>query len=112
MTGNEFQKAALRTASGMNYEHHGMLINGVLGLCGESGEVADLVKKAVFQVHTLDKEHLDKELGDCLWYIAVAAESLGYDLDDIFQMNVDKLKARYPNGFEAERSLHREEGDV
>ena len=46
MTGNEYQKEALRTASGMNYEHHGMLINGVLGLCGEAGEVADIVKKS------------------------------------------------------------------
>lgn len=112
MTGNEFQKAALRTASGMNYEHHGMLINGVLGLCGESGEAADIVKKATFQGHTLDKEHLAKELGDCAWYLAVAAAGIDYDLDTIFQMNKEKLEARYPNGFEAERSLHREDGDV
>lgn len=112
MTGNEFQKAALRTASGMNYKHHGMLINGALGLCGESGEVADLIKKSVFQGHTLDKEHLAKELGDCLWYIAVAAYALGYDLDTIFQMNKEKLEARYPDGFDAERSLHREVVDL
>lgn len=112
MTGNEFQKAALRTASGMNYEHHGMLINGVLGLCGESGEAADIVKKATFQGHPLDKEHLALELSDCLWYVAVAAHAIGYDLDTVFQMNVDKLKARYPDGFDAERSLHRREGDV
>lgn len=63
MTGNEYQKEALRTASGMNYEHHGMLINGVLGLCGEAGEVADIVKKATFQGHELDTKHIAEELG-------------------------------------------------
>ena len=55
MTINEYQKEALRTASGMNYENHGLLENAALGLCGESGEVADLVKKALFQGHKLDR---------------------------------------------------------
>lgn len=68
MTGNEYQGAALRTASGMNYDHHGMIINGALGLCGESGEVADIIKKATFQGHQLDKEHIAEELGDVAWY--------------------------------------------
>lgn len=109
MTGNEFQKAALRTASGMNYEHHGMLMNGALGLCGESGEVADIVKKAAFQGHDLDVAHVAEELSDVAWYLAVAARAIGYDLDTIFQINVDKLKARYPDGFDANRSIHRPE---
>ena len=76
MTGNEYQKEALRTASGMNYEHHGMLINGVLGLCGEAGEVADIVKKATFQGHELDTKHIAEELGDCAWYLAIAAAAI------------------------------------
>lgn len=109
MTGKEYQKAALRTASGMNYEHHGMLMNGALGLCGESGEVADLVKKATFQGHELNAERVAEELGDVAWYLAVAAEAIGYSLDDILQMNVDKLLKRYPDGFDAERSVHRPE---
>ena len=71
MTGNEYQGAALRTASGMNYDHHGMIINGALGLCGESGEVADIIKKATFQGHQLDKEHIAEELGDVAWYLAI-----------------------------------------
>ena len=129
MTGNEYQKAALRTASltGKNKKvspmveillERGypvgdlMLLNGALGLGGESGEVEDQVKKFIFQGHPLDKEHIAKELGDIAWYLAVAAHGIGYDLDTIFQMNVDKLLARYPNGFEAERSLHRKEGDL
>lgn len=110
MTGNEYQKAALRTASMTDSES--LLLNGVMGLCGEAGECIDMVKKHLFQGHPLDKEHLAKEISDCMWYVAIAAEGIGYDLDTIFQMNVDKLMARYPNGFEAERSLHREAGDV
>jgi len=129
MTGNEYQRAALRTASltGKNKKvspmveillERGypvsdlMLLNGALGLGGESGEVEDIVKKSIFQGHSLDKAHIAKELGDIAWYLAVAAHGIGYDLDTIFQMNVDKLTARYPDGFEAERSLHREVGDV
>lgn len=112
MTINEYQKEALRTASGTNYKNHGMLENAALGLCGEGGEVADLVKRALFQGHKLDKERLAKELGDVAWYIAVGAHALGYDLETVLHMNVVKLRERYPNGFEAERSLRREVGDV
>lgn len=112
MTINEYQKEALRTASGMNHKNHDMLENAALGLCGEGGEVADLVKKALFQGHKLDKEHLAKELGDVAWYVAVGAHALGYDLETVLRMNVVKLRERYPDGFEVERSLHREVGDV
>ena len=112
MTINEYQSLAMRTASGMNYEHHGMLLNGVLGLCGESGEVADIVKKATFQGHDLDIEHVAKELGDICWYIAVSANAIGCDLETIMKMNIEKLRKRYPDGFDAERSKHRAKGDV
>ena len=112
MTINEYQNEAMRTASGMNYENNGMLINAALGICGEGGEVADIVKKATFQGHELDNEHIAKELGDVCWYIAVGARAIGYDLETIMQMNVDKLKARYPEGFKSEQSLHRKEGDI
>ena len=112
MTINEYQIEAMRTASGMNYENHGMLINAALGLCGESGEVADIVKKAMFQGHELDVNHIAKELGDVAWYLAVGARAIGYDLETIMQMNVDKLRARYPDGFDADRSQHRQAGDI
>ncbi len=111
MTINEYQVEAMRTASGMNKDYP-MWLNGVLGLNGESGEIADMVKKHIFQGHPLDFEHLAKELGDVAWYIAVTAKAIGYDLETILQMNVDKLRNRYPNGFEVERSLHRKAGDV
>lgn len=107
MTINEYQKEALRTANGMSGEFP-MILNGVLGLGGESGECLDLVKKCLFQGHGLDKEHLAEELGDVAWYLAISAYALGMDLESILQGNVDKLRKRYPDGFDAERSLHRE----
>lgn len=109
VTGNTYQKEAMRTAAGM---HGDLLQNGVMGLCGETGECVDLVKKHLFQGHELDKEHLAKELGDVAWYLAVTAEAIGYDLNTILQMNVKKLRNRYPNGFDEERSKHRNEGDI
>ena len=71
-----------------------------------------MVKKHLFQGHELDTEHMAKELGDVAWYIAVSAHAIGYDLETILQMNVDKLRKRYPDGFETDKSLHRQEGDV
>ena len=112
MTINEYQTAALRTAQTDKLTARELLLNSALGLCGESGEVADLLKKYHFQGHDLDLEHIAKELGDIAWYLAVGAYSIGYDLEKILQMNVDKLKARYPDGFSADRSLHRAENDV
>lgn len=108
-TGNAYQKEAMRTANGM---HGDLLQNGVMGLCGEAGECVDIVKKHLFQGHELDKEHLAKELGDVAWYLAVTAEAIGYDLNTILQMNVKKLRDRYPNGFEEELSKHRKKGDI
>lgn len=112
MTINEYQTAALRTAQTEELTHIELVMNAALGLCGESGEVADIVKKFRFQGHDLDFDHIAKELGDITWYLAVGAYAIGYDLETILQMNVDKLKARYPNGFSTDRSLHRAENDV
>lgn len=108
MTINEYQKEALRT-SAMDYDHYGMIINGALGLAGESGEVADIIKKSVFQGHDLNPEHLAEELGDVAWYLAVTAHAIEYDLDTVLPMNIDKLKKRYPDGFDPDKSIHREE---
>lgn len=70
------------------------------------------LKKHLFQGHELDISHMAKELGDVAWYLAVSANAIGYDLETIMQMNVDKLKARYPDGFDAEHSLHRNRDDI
>lgn len=111
MTGNEYQKLAMRTSDkAMSLDYH--LLNGALGLAGESGEVADLVKKNWMQGHVLDIEHIALELGDVCWYIAETASAIGYDMETIMQMNIDKLRKRYPEGFSTERSQHREKGDI
>ena len=112
MTINEYQAAALRTAQTDKFLASDLLLNSALGLCGESGEVADLVKKHRFQGHGLDFDHIAKELGDIAWYLAVGAYAIGFDLESIFRMNKEKLEARYPDGFSTDRSLHRAENDV
>ncbi len=108
MTPNEYQVQAMRWLNPALSEQD-TLINGVMGLCGESGEVIDLVKKHLSQGHPLNREAIAKELGDVAWYLAETAHILGYPLEDIFRMNLEKLSARYPDGFSTERSLHRTE---
>ena len=108
MTGNEYQKLAMTTLN-PDLSQKDVLINAVMGLCGESGEAIDIVKKHLHQGHELDREKLIKELGDIAWYLAEAATALDLELDVILQQNIDKLKARYPEGFDTERSVHREE---
>lgn len=104
---DEYQKLALRTANAKDKKE--MLTNGVMGLNGEAGEVIDIVKKHLFQGHELDKEKLLDELGDCLWYIAVTASAINKDLSEVANHNIDKLKKRYPEGFDSEKSINRVE---
>lgn len=110
MTANEYQTAAMRTQP--LTDPQAKLVNGLIGLNGEAGECIDILKKYLFHGHDLDKEHLAKELGDVAWYLAVTAEAIGYSLDDILQMNVEKLLARYPDGFDPEKSRHRKPNDI
>ena len=111
MTILEYQALAARTSNKeLSKDEH--LLNGVLGLCGEAGEIADLIKKQNYQGHKKDIEHIAKELGDCLWYAAETASAIGYDLETIMKMNIDKLRKRYPDGFDPEKSQNRAKGDV
>lgn len=110
MTANDYQLAALRTAETTNLKE--LLTNGVMGLAGESGECVDLVKKHLFQGHELDSNRLAKELGDVAWYLAVTSYAIGYSLDDVLKINIEKLYARYPDGFDPKKSINREDGDV
>ena len=111
MTPNDYQQAALRTAP-KDLPPERLLLNGLMGLNGEAGEAIDILKKHLFQGHELDTAHMAKERGDVAWYLAVSADAIGYDLETVMQMNVDKLKARYPDGFDAEHSLHRNKDDI
>jgi NTP pyrophosphatase (non-canonical NTP hydrolase) len=110
MTGKEYQSLALTTLNPA-LEKKDVLINAVMGLCGESGEAIDLVKKHLHQGHPLDKEKLSKELGDIAWYLAEAATALDVDLEDILAQNIEKLRQRYPEGFSRQRSVHRNKED-
>lgn len=81
-------------------------------MCGESGEAIDIVKKWLAQGHELDKEHLAKELDDIAWYLAEAATALDLPLENILQANIEKLKKRYPEGFDTKKSQIRLSGDL
>lgn len=105
---DEYQALAQRTSrKDICPDDH--LMNAMLGLAGETGECCDLVKKCFFQDGREVRDKLTDELGDVLWYVAEAASALGLKLSDIAQYNVDKLRKRYPEGFSADKSLHREE---
>lgn len=107
MTLNEYQALAQRTSrKDISPDDH--LLNGILGLAGETGECADLVKKCFFQDGRDIREDLKDELGDVLWYVVEAVTAMGWTLEEVAKHNVDKLRRRYPEGFDADRSLHRE----
>lgn len=113
MNFNEYQNNALKTANTEVLTTDQCLMNAALGLNGEAGEVADMVKKWKFQGHEIDRNKITKELGDILWYVSLGAHACGKTLEEIAEMNIAKLAARYPNGFfEAERSQNRKEGDI
>lgn len=107
MNVNEYQKEAM-TLLNPAIPQKDVLLNALMGLCGESGEAIDLLKKHLFQGHELDREKLIKELGDVAWYLAEAATGLGVTLESICQGNLDKLHARYPKGFNTANSQNRE----
>ena len=106
LSANEYQRMAMTTLNpGLN--KHDVLLNGVMGLCGEAGECIDLVKKHLHQGHELDRGALCKELGDVAWYLAETAFALDVSLEEILRGNLDKLKKRYPQGFDSEKSINR-----
>lgn len=113
MTGNEYQKLAMRTTPDewRGQQKWDQKMHAILGLNSESGEVAGLIQK-MYQGHVLKPRHLKKELGDCLWFIAECCDAFGFEMEDIMQTNIDKLIARYPEGFEPDKSLHRAKGDI
>ncbi|PGP98969.1 nucleoside triphosphate pyrophosphohydrolase family protein [Bacillus cereus] len=114
---DQYQEAALRTWN-TNQDFGGRVLNAALGISGESGEVADIVKKAIFHGHGFGPAHcpgeeegnthkIALELGDILYYISIMSHEMGYTLEDIAQMNIAKLTKRYPDGFSREASQAR-----
>ena len=106
----EYQKLAYRTMNhDLTWKEQGK--HALHGMVSEIGELHGIYQKT-YQGHEFNEEHAKKELGDLMWFIAEYCTAHGWELDDICQMNVDKLKNRYPDGFEADKSLHRKEGDI
>ena len=124
MTGKEYVELAMRTNDGRCKERlqskidSNMLVdisevlNASLGLSGEVGELNDMVKKFIYHGTPMDEAHFKKEMGDILWYLALMCHAFGYDLDTIMEMNIDKLKARYPEGFGIHKANNRQKGDI
>jgi NTP pyrophosphatase (non-canonical NTP hydrolase) len=118
MTGEEYKDLAMRTYDGkagerlkeamQDIKDPGGLLNGCLGLSGETGEVVDAIKKVLFHGKERNDQEIKKELGDVLWYVALIAESLGYSMDEIMEQNIDKLKKRYPEGFRTVKEREQE----
>ena len=107
MTFTEYQALAMRTSrKDISPDEH--VFNGILGIAGESGECAALVKKCFYQDGRAIVNHMREELGDLLWYIVETATAMELNLDEIAEGNIEKLRQRYPDGFDPERSLHRE----
>ena len=111
MTGKEYQKLAMRGCSIPYEKKREMLLHATTGLASEAGEFAGLLQKT-FQGHVYDREHAIKELGDCCWMIAEACTVLDVTMEEVMLGNIDKLKKRFPEGFDPERSLHQATGDV
>ena len=105
---NEYQKLAMKTLN-PKLNKKDILINAVMGLCGESGEAIDIVKKHLAQGHELDKEKLIKDLGDIAWYLAECATVLDVSLQEVLEKNIEKLQKRYPEGFKESDSINRNE---
>ena len=95
---NEYQKLASKTRK-IFEQKRDMQADVGLGLAGEAGEVADIIKKHFAGAKELDLTHLKEELGDVLWYIAEACDCFGFTLEDVAKFNIEKLKKRHPNGF-------------
>ena len=107
LTLNDYQRMARRTAG--NKQNYEKIEESLLGLAGEVGELCDHYKKHMHQGHDIDYDHMAEEAGDVMWYLAEIADALGVTLEDIARRNIDKLRKRYQEGFDPERSRNREE---
>lgn len=110
MRANEYQILAGRTIN-RDLKISEATLHALHGMVGEIGEIHSLYQK-VYQGHEFDEEHAKKECGDLLWFVAEYCTANGWEMEEIMRMNIEKLEARFPKGFETEKSLHRVEGDI
>ena len=107
---NEYQALAARTIRKDLYPEQ-VHFHALHGIVGEIGEIHSIYQKS-YQGHEIDRDHLKKEFGDLLWFVAEYCTAMGWTLEEVAQGNIDKLLARFPAGFEVDKSLHRKEGDI
>lgn len=126
MKANDYQALAMRTNDGMSNDRLakkvadsadsnielGLMVQAAFGLSGEVGELNDIIKKWIFHEKEMDWEHFEKEIGDICWYIAAMCKAINVDFSDVLQKNVDKLKSRYPEGFDVFLANHRKASDI
>ena len=104
---NECQNRAARTINTAKSTQD-ILHHALHGMSSEVGEIHGIYQK-YYQGHEIDESELMKETGDLLWFVAEYCTAMGWTLEEVAQTNIDKLLNRYPDGFDADRSLHREE---
>lgn len=119
MTPEEYLKECRRTEQRDDWEeitpelaNNVRLLYTLIGLSTESGEALDVFKKCLFYKRDFDLDHFRSELGDCLWFLTMAADIVGCTLEDLMKINCKKLQARYPEKFTVELANNRKEGDI
>lgn len=110
MTMNRYQGLAARTIN-PELDAAEQRLHALHGMVGEIGEMHSIYQK-LYQGHKFDEEHMKKELGDLLWFIAEYCTAMNWSMSEVAYLNIDKLRARFPEGFEVDKSLHRAEGDI
>jgi NTP pyrophosphatase (non-canonical NTP hydrolase) len=110
MKANEYQELAARTINPRLYDYE-IEQHAIHGLAGEVGELHSIYQKC-YQGHDFDEEHAKKELGDLLWFVAEYCTAMNWELDEVMELNIEKLMKRYPDGFEDVKSINREKGDI
>ena len=110
MKANEYQSLATRTIN-PELTNNELEKHALFGMVGEIGEIHSIYQKT-YQGHRINPEHLKKELGDLLWFVAEFCVACEWTMEEIMQMNIDKLKSRYPEGFDSDKSLHRDKEDI
>lgn len=113
LTVADYERSAMRTLNPEmqnRFDGWGIYMEAALGLTGEAGEAAEVVKKSLCQGHELDKNALALELGDVAWYLTLFCHAAGLTLEEVLNLNTKKRAERYPEGFDKARSINREEG--